>query len=86
MKKITITVVFNQSGHGFINVIPTNFTQWNPVQSSSNNYNLDPGDYLITYLTATENGGSITVTENGSVLAGSQLSGGADGGNFTITV
>ena len=53
MKKITITVEFNQWGHGFINVIPSNFNQWNPIQSSSNDYNLDPGEYSITYLTAT---------------------------------
>jgi len=86
MKKITITVVFNQSGHGFINVIPTNFAQWNPNQSSSNDYNLDPGDYSITYMTATQGGGSITVTENGNTIASSQLSSGTDGGNFTITI
>ena len=86
MKKITISVVFNQSGHGFINVIPSSFNQWNPVQTSSNDYNLDPGDYFITYLTATEGGGSITVTENGNTLANSALAIGVDGGNFSISI
>jgi hypothetical protein len=87
MKKITITVVFNEWGHGYINVIPTNYVQWNPVASDKNEYNLDPGSYTITYNTVTGDGGSITITDhNGNVLASQPLEPGMDQGYFKLTI
>ena len=86
MKTITISVSFNISGHAAINVIPTNYNQWTPSQSSSNDYNLSTGTYSITYFTATQAGGTIEVTEGGAVLASFPLSVGVDGGNFDIVI
>jgi hypothetical protein len=86
MKTITILVEFNISGHGAINVIPSSFGQWMPVQTSSNTYDLPPGTYTITYLTATQGGGKIEVSDNTGVLASFPLAIGVDGGNFTIVV
>jgi len=89
MKKITITVVFNVSGHGNIGLIPTNFSQWTVNGTSSRDFNLDPGDYTITYLMATASpvgGGSITITEGGRQLGNVVLSTGVDGGTIDITV
>ena len=87
MKKITITVVFNQWGHGYINVIPSNYNQWNPVNSSSMDYNLDSGDYTFTYNTVTGGGGSISIADSaGNILANNTLATGMDQGNFRLTI
>lgn len=86
MKKVTISVDFGISGHGAINVIPTNYNQWTPSISSPNDYNLNIGTYSITYFTATQGGGKIEVTEDGTVLASYPLAIGVDGGNFDINV
>jgi hypothetical protein len=86
MKKITINVVFNVSGHGNIGVIPTHFGQWTINTSSSRDFNLDPGDYSVTYLIATANGGSITVTGGDTELGEAILTPGVAGGNLDITV
>ena len=86
MKKITISVVFNQWGNGSINVIASTYPQWDPDQSSSQDYDLVPGDYSVTYLTSTKNGGSITVTENGNKIGSALLQPNDDGGNIDITV
>jgi hypothetical protein len=86
MKKITIEVVFNQSGHGDLNVIPTHFSPWVIYKSSSRDFNLDIGDYRITYIIVTEGGGSILVKEGDTVLQKVTLKNGLVGGGFDITV
>jgi len=87
MKKITISVNFNEWGHGYINVIPTNYNEWDPTSSSSQDYNLDPGDYSFTYNTVTGNGGSIVITdETGTQLGNNALAAGMDQGNFRLTI
>ena len=87
MKKITITVTFNQWGHGYINVIPTNYKEWDPTESSSQDYNLDPGDYTIIYNTVTGGGGAIIVTDDtGATLGNNALAKGMDQGNFRLTI
>jgi hypothetical protein len=86
MKKITISVVFHQTGHAYVDVVPSNYNQWKPVQSSSINYNLDPGDYYVAYTTYTDGGGSIKVTEGDTELGSQQLAVGLDGGNILFTI
>lgn len=88
MKKIKIKVVFNQWGHGYINIIPSHYAQWNLTESSEREYNLDPGDYTITYNTVTGSGGTIEVIddETGSEIASSDLNAGIDQGYFAITI
>jgi len=90
MKKITITVVFNVGGHGNIGLIPTHYNQWTVNLTGSRDFNLDPGNYTITYLTATDalnGGGSITIIEEGSKQLGNVvLKAGVDGGTIDITV
>lgn len=85
MKKITINVTFNMWGHGSINIIPSTYKEWDPTVSSSQDYNLDPGDYTILYDTVTGNGGSISVT--GITPSPSDtLSKGMYSGHFRITI
>ena len=87
MKKITISVVFNQWGHGYVNIIPSNYNEWDPTTSSSMDFNLNPGDYSFTYSTVTGGGGTISITDNtGAVLASNPLAAGMDQGNFRLTI
>jgi len=87
MKKITISVEFKQWGHGFINIIPSDFKEWDPTVTSSKTFNLDPGDYTITYSTVTGGGGSISITDDtGAELASNDLAAGMDTGNFRLTI
>jgi len=86
MKKITISVVFNEWGNGFIQIVPSDYPQWKPNQSSSQDFELEPGDYSVTYMTSTGNGGSITVTENDNQLASCKLKPNDDAGSLDITV
>ena len=86
MKKITINVTFNKWGHGNINVVPSNYKQWDPVQSSSQDYNLDSGEYTILFDTVTGGGGSIVVTHNENIIAQGNLDTGLYSGHLRITI
>ena len=86
MEKITINLIFDQWGHGSINVIPTNYKQWDLTESGIATYNLDSGSYTILYDVVTGNGGKIVVTKNGGYLAEDVLSEGIYSGHFRITI
>ncbi|WP_439695111.1 hypothetical protein ACFGVS_18645 [Mucilaginibacter sp. AW1-7] len=89
MKKITITVVFNVSGHGSIGISPTHYSQWIMDGTGSRDFNLDLGPYILTYLVATASpvgGGSITITDGTKQLGHATLAPGVAGGTINFTV
>ncbi|MEO8884837.1 MAG: hypothetical protein ABI367_02170 [Mucilaginibacter sp.] len=87
MKKITITAVFNHWGHGYIDIVPAGYREWEANESSSREYNLASDDYTIVYNTVTGGGGSVIVTdETGATIGINELAQGMDQGNFRLSI
>jgi hypothetical protein len=86
MAQLKIAVVFKKSGTASVGIIPSAFPQWEPEKTSDLIKKINTGDYLITWVTLTQGGGSIKVLLDGEEKCSQELAAGDDGGNCTISV
>jgi len=87
MGTLTIKVDFKEEGGtASVGIIPTDIPEWEPEETSELNEELPPGDYLITWVTLMQGGGSISVLVDDVEKCSQELEVGDDGGNCTITI